>query len=212
MAKEPAACDYLTEGRLCKAIGEQTEGKDVRKRFCTNDPKNYCCYLCSNREACEISCTFLDHASRPLEIDASTYARIEAETKKYQDELARLSVLLADGKIGEKSYLAASNAINNKIDELKKIKENPKTLITSPGASLNIGEFEGLTDENQEKPTSLWYLVPFFFGIIGGIVGYVGTKDEDRDMADGLLIFGIFWTIILGIAYYAILASILSRL
>jgi len=28
-------------------------------------------------------------------------------------------------------------------------------------------------------PTKLWYLVPLFFGIFGGIIGYVAVKDED---------------------------------
>jgi hypothetical protein len=52
-------------------------------------------------------------------------------------------------------------------------------------------------------------LIPFFFGIIGGIVGYVATKDEDQGMADSLLIFGIVWSIIVGLAYFTIVASLL---
>ncbi|MCW4052279.1 MAG: tyrosine-type recombinase/integrase [Candidatus Bathyarchaeota archaeon] len=34
--------------------------------------------------------------------------------------------------------------------------------------------YEG-EDDYGGKPTSLWFLVPFFFGIIGGIIGYIGT-------------------------------------
>lgn len=31
--KEPADCEYLVDGRLCKAVIEQSEGRDVRKNF-----------------------------------------------------------------------------------------------------------------------------------------------------------------------------------
>ena len=41
------------------------------------------------------------------------------------------------------------------------------------------------------KPTRAWYLVPFFFNILGGIIGYVAVRNEDRQMANRLLIFGI---------------------
>src|SRR3990170_8719997 len=47
-----------------------------------------------------------------------------------------------------------------------------------------------------EGPNPLWYLVPFFFGVLGGIVGYVAVKDKDENMAFGLLLFGIIWTVI----------------
>lgn len=29
--REPADCEYLVDGRLCKAVIEQSEGRDVRK-------------------------------------------------------------------------------------------------------------------------------------------------------------------------------------
>lgn len=57
-------------------------------------------------------------------------------------------------------------------------------------------------------PSILWYLVPFFFGILGGIVAYIGVKNENKEMADSLLVFGIIWTIILMGIYLYILAVI----
>jgi hypothetical protein len=63
-----------------------------------------------------------------------------------------------------------------------------------------------------EGPTFLWYLVPFFFGVLGGIVAYVAVKDRDEDMASGLLLFGIIWTVIGVILYFAVLSYYLSLL
>jgi hypothetical protein len=137
-------------------------------------------------------------------------SRIDAEIKEYQEEMQKLSVLLADGKIGEKSYLAASGTLERRMNELEKLKENPNTLLNSEKTSSLSGEFEGIKE--VERPTALWYVFPFFFGIIGGIIGYVGTKDEDKEMADSLLIFGIVWSIILIFAYWFLLASFLSHL
>lgn len=50
-----------------------------------------------------------------------------------------------------------------------------------------------LKEESIEvtAPSILWYLVPFFLSIIGGLIGYVAVKDQDEDMAKGLLVFGI---------------------
>lgn len=59
-------------------------------------------------------------------------------------------------------------------------------------------------------PSGLWYLIPLFFGILGGIVAYVGVKDDDKDMANNLLIFGLVWTIILVIIYLYNLAVVLN--
>jgi hypothetical protein len=66
---------------------------------------------------------------------------------------------------------------------------------------------EGM-EEAIEGPSVLWYLVPFFFGILGGIVGYVAVKDEDENMALGLLLFGIFWTVIVFVLYLVALSLI----
>jgi len=56
-------------------------------------------------------------------------------------------------------------------------------------------------EEAIEGPSFLWYLVPFFFGILGGILGYVAVKDKDENVALGLLLFGIFWTVIALVLY-----------
>ena len=44
--------------------------------------------------------------------------------------------------------------------------------------------------------SAAWYLVPLFFGIIGGIVAWAVTKDRDPKRATNLLIFGLVWTLV----------------
>lgn len=50
-----------------------------------------------------------------------------------------------------------------------------------------------------------WYLVPLFFGIIGGIIAWAVTKDRDPKRATNLLIFGLVWSmvpILIGLAVF----------
>ena len=56
----------------------------------------------------------------------------------------------------------------------------------------------------QGKVSKAWYLVPFFFGIIGGIIGYLAVKDRNKNTAKNLLIFGIVWTLLPIIIIFAI--------
>ncbi len=213
--KEPSTCEYIVDNRLCRAVTDLPEGKDVRKEFCKSSPKNYCCYLCSERESCEISCSYLDSSPigvnpTTLRVDNSALQRIENEIKTYQEEMDKLSILFANGKIGEQSYLAATKTLERKIGELKEIKENPTPSLISSEPSTELDEFGDKA--NQGKPSALWYLVPFLFGLIGGIVGYLAVKDENKESANNLLIFGLIWSIILIVIYWLILAALLASL
>jgi hypothetical protein len=51
-------CKFLKAGK-CVSIAESEEAKEARKTDCKSNNKQSCCYLCSNYEGCEISCTFL---------------------------------------------------------------------------------------------------------------------------------------------------------
>ena len=44
--------------------------------------------------------------------------------------------------------------------------------------------------------SAAWYLVPLFFGILGGIIAWAVTKDKDPKRARNLLIFGLVWTLV----------------
>lgn len=52
------------------------------------------------------------------------------------------------------------------------------------------------------KHTAAWYIVPLLFGIIGGIIGYLVIKDDDKKMATNLLILGIVMTFVLPIVLF----------
>jgi RNA polymerase subunit RPABC4/transcription elongation factor Spt4 len=64
--------------------------------------------------------------------------------------------------------------------------------------SLGIDhEYESAETVAAELPSRTWYLVPFLFGFIGGLIAYVGTRDRDKDMATKLFLFGLIWNIVL---------------
>jgi hypothetical protein len=60
-----------------------------------------------------------------------------------------------------------------------------------------------------DKPSIAWYLAPLLFGIVGGLIGYVGVKDRDQGMASNLLIFGMIWSIVLFLIGWAWYTSLL---
>ncbi|MEM2154812.1 MAG: PCI domain-containing protein [Nitrososphaeria archaeon] len=69
-------------------------------------------------------------------------------------------------------------------------------------------------DEEHKKPKSslLWFLVPLFLGLLGGILAYLAVKDENREMASDLLILGILTTIIGIIIFMATYNWLLSMI
>ena len=54
------------------------------------------------------------------------------------------------------------------------------------------------------EPSKLWYLMPVFFGFLGGVIGYVAVKNEDRYMAKIVFWLGVAFTFFYVIAawYY----------
>lgn len=50
--------------------------------------------------------------------------------------------------------------------------------------------------EQREKVSAWWWLLPFFLGIIGGIVGFVVLERRNRRTATWILVFGVVWTVV----------------
>ncbi|MEM3526188.1 MAG: hypothetical protein QXZ02_04120 [Candidatus Bathyarchaeia archaeon] len=138
-------CEYLSDDGLCKAVVKNPEGRALRDEFCVNEIWNFCCYTCPSREACEISCNYLE--KEVLENQSTN--RINQEISKYQKSIEKLSVFFAEGKISEESYLRSVRRLESIINNLKGLKKNN----------------EAFDDEERslvEKPSAAWYLVRFF--------------------------------------------------
>jgi predicted nucleic acid-binding Zn ribbon protein len=64
----------------------------------------------------------------------------------------------------------------------------------------------------DENVSSLWYLVPLFFGFVGGIIAWAVNKDRNAPKARNMLVFSIIWTVLValffGATFLAIIASI----
>ena len=204
LEKKRVKCEYFSDDGSCKAISKNPEGRALRDEFCTNEMGDSCCYTCPNQERCEISCNYLGTENKREPTKISQITTINHEITRYQKSIEKLSVFFAEGKISEESYLRSVRRLESKINDLKELQKNPEALDSQQRpARLNDDE-----DDLVGKPSGAWYLVPFLFGLIGGIIGYVGTKDRDEDMAFGLLVFGIIWSFILLIIGWTLINSL----
>ncbi|MEM3577644.1 MAG: hypothetical protein QXX51_04225 [Candidatus Bathyarchaeia archaeon] len=181
------------------------EGRALRDEFCVNEKWNFCCYMCPSRETCEISCDYLGFGSEKELGKISQITRINQEIYKYQKSIEKLSVFFAEGKISEESYLRSVRRLESKINDLRELEKNPEVFDSQKYLSRLYSEEHDLV----EKPSTAWYLVAFLFGLIGGIIGYLGTKDRDEDMAIDLLVFGIIGEFVLIIIFWVLINSLL---
>lgn len=49
----------------------------------------------------------------------------------------------------------------------------------------------------KNHPSPWWWLVPLYFGIIGGIAAFLYVQDDDKEMAKNILLFSIIWQLVL---------------
>jgi len=117
---------------------------------------------------------------------------VELQIKEYKKAIENLTTLFSEGEMSEESYKIA----------IRKVEKNMKTLRSGKEIVVSNKEKERIVKPTNRfshsvytharaEPTKLWYLVPFFFSIIGGLIGYVAVRGEDEGMAEGLLAFGV---------------------
>jgi hypothetical protein len=53
------SCEYHTPEATCLAVAENPKAKANRQQRCQNDNKQTCCYTCSQKRECTISCKYL---------------------------------------------------------------------------------------------------------------------------------------------------------
>lgn len=64
------------------------------------------------------------------------------------------------------------------------------------------------TNVERKNPSKAWYLLPIFFGILGGLVMYFIVRDDNKQMAKNGLILSVILTIV-GILFVVILNVIM---
>ena len=64
------------------------------------------------------------------------------------------------------------------------------------------------TNIERKNPSKAWYLLPIFFGILGGLVMYFIVRDDNKQMAKNGLILSVILTIV-GIIFVVVLNVIM---
>jgi RsiW-degrading membrane proteinase PrsW (M82 family) len=64
------------------------------------------------------------------------------------------------------------------------------------------------TNVERKNPSKAWYLLPIFFGILGGLIMYFIVRDDNKQMAKNGLILSVILTIV-GIILVVILNVIM---
>jgi len=80
-------------------------------------------------------------------------------------------------------------------DNVKEVYENPNQTGKNTEKVENKLQVKNKSENANkivgEKPSKAWYILPIFFGFIGGLIGYFIIKDRDKKMATSILIVGI---------------------
>lgn len=102
-----------------------------------------------------------------------------------------LTIALLKRLIAKERIVASIDMVNKIVKIDKSAKKNETELPTS-----YIPEYIRKKNLPRQMPSNGWYLVPLFFGLIGGILGYIAVKDDDNDMANTLLLLGFISSVV----------------
>jgi len=119
-----------------------------------------------------------------------------------REKIDSLTTLFSKSEITEETYLRGVRKLEEHISSLQREYKIPKAeqkrtprSISETARRQTIEEPEETTRRHHHgSADTAWWLVPFFFGLIGGIIAYVAVKNDDKGMADNLLIFGFLWS------------------
>ncbi len=89
-------------------------------------------------------------------------------------------------------------------------KEVSPQAVSCPNCGHPLSEAQAPIQPSEDV-SALYWLLPFFFGLIGGIVAYVVVKDRNRKMATYMLIFSLVWTLV-GVLFAIVLFAFVTGL
>jgi heme A synthase len=71
-------------------------------------------------------------------------------------------------------------------------------------------EIDQRTSPHEKTPSKAWYLLPIFFGLVGGLIMFFVLKDEDRRMAKkGAVVGAILTAVYVGVGIVTPIAGVL---
>jgi prolipoprotein diacylglyceryltransferase len=73
-----------------------------------------------------------------------------------------------------------------------------------------------MSEQQKDRGSITWYLLPIFFGFLGGMAMFFVLKDEDRQLAKNGVKLGailtIVWVFVIALLWSVLFASLLSNL
>jgi prolipoprotein diacylglyceryltransferase len=73
-----------------------------------------------------------------------------------------------------------------------------------------------MSEQQKDRGSITWYLLPIFFGFLGGMAMFFVLKDEDRQLAKNGAKLGailtIVWVFVIALLWSVLFASLLSNL
>jgi len=73
-----------------------------------------------------------------------------------------------------------------------------------------------MSEQQKKRGSIAWYLLPIFFGFVGGMAMFFVLKDEDRQLAKNGVKVGailtIVWVFVIALLWSVLFASLLSNL